>query len=106
MESTSASRRTVQVEVITNSHGHRTTPAFVAFTNTGQLVGEAAKEQAASNPLNTIDDLLRLLGLKHSQPSVQRDLLAWPFKVVAKDDNPLVAIGLKGGIEFWTPRPS
>ncbi|KAL2926013.1 putative mediator of RNA polymerase II transcription subunit 37c [Bienertia sinuspersici] len=42
------------VEIITNDLGNRTTPSWVAFTETQRLIGEAATNQAASNPSNTI----------------------------------------------------
>jgi L1 cell adhesion molecule like protein len=43
-----------RVEIIHNDQGNRTTPSFVAFTKEQMLVGDAAKNQAASNPQNTI----------------------------------------------------
>jgi L1 cell adhesion molecule like protein len=43
-----------RVEIITNEHGGRTTPSYVAFTDTERLVGDAAKNQAARNSTNTI----------------------------------------------------
>jgi heat shock 70kDa protein 1/2/6/8 len=43
-----------RVEIIHNEQGNRTTPSFVAFTNDQRLIGDAAKNQAASNPSNTV----------------------------------------------------
>lgn len=43
-----------RVEIIANDQGNRTTPSFVAFNDTERLVGDAAKNQAAYNPTNTI----------------------------------------------------
>uniref|UniRef100_A0A166FTY0 Heat shock protein 70 n=1 Tax=Daucus carota subsp. sativus TaxID=79200 RepID=A0A166FTY0_DAUCS len=43
-----------RVEIIANDHGNRTTPSYVAFTDTERFIGQAAKNQAALNPVNTI----------------------------------------------------
>ena len=47
-----------KVEVIANDQGNRTTPSYVAFNETGRLLGDAAKEQVALNPSNTVFDEL------------------------------------------------
>ncbi|KAI4346724.1 hypothetical protein L6164_007596 [Bauhinia variegata] len=69
------------VEIITNDEGERTTPSYVAFTNTKRLIGNAAKNQAATNPANTI------FGRRFSDSIVQNDIRLWPFKVIADDDD-------------------
>jgi L1 cell adhesion molecule like protein len=46
--------QTNRAEIIHNDQGNRTTPSFVAFTGDQRLIGDAAKNQAASNPSNTI----------------------------------------------------
>lgn len=43
-----------RVEIIANDQGNRTTPSYVAFTDTERLIGDAAKNQVAMNPLNTV----------------------------------------------------
>lgn len=43
-----------RVEIITNDQGNRTTPSYVAFTDTERLIGEAAMNQAPMNPINTV----------------------------------------------------
>lgn len=85
------------VEIISNEHGDRTTPSYVAFTETERLLGLSAKNQAARNPQNTIFDAKRLIGRKFDDPCVQSDMTHWPFKVVAdKDNKPMIQVKFKG----------
>ena len=69
------------VEIIANDQGNRTTPSYVAFTETERLIGDAAKNQAAMNPHNTVFDAKRLIGRKASDATVVSDSKHWPFKV-------------------------
>lgn len=85
-----------RVEIVQNSQGNRTTPSYVAFTDTERLVGDAAKNQSAMNPINTIYDAKRLIGRKFSDPIVQDDCKLWPFKVVSDTtDRPQIVVNYK-----------
>ena len=53
------------VDIIANDQGHRITPSYVAFSETERLIGDAAKNQATSNPDRTIYDVKRLIGRKY-----------------------------------------
>ncbi|MED6126844.1 70-kilodalton heat shock protein [Stylosanthes scabra] len=85
-----------RVEIIHNDQGNRTTPSSVAFTQNQRLIGDAAKNQAAANPTNTVFDAKRLIGRKYSDPIVRNDILMWPFKVTAgNDDKPMIVVTYK-----------
>ncbi|XP_027351470.1 heat shock cognate 70 kDa protein-like [Abrus precatorius] len=86
-----------RAEIVHNEQGNRTTPSSVAFTSTHRLIGDAAKNQAASNPSNTVFDAKRLIGRKYSDPVIQNDVKLWPFNVIAgKDDKPMIVVKYKG----------
>ncbi|XP_047983774.1 heat shock 70 kDa protein 18-like [Salvia hispanica] len=86
-----------RIEVIANDQGNRTTPSCVAFTDNERLIGEAAKNQVASAPTNTVFDAKRLIGRKFNDPMVQSDMKLWPFKVVSgTGDKPMVVVTYKG----------
>eukprot|EP00294_Goniomonas_avonlea_P013454 CAMPEP_0114561630 /NCGR_PEP_ID=MMETSP0114-20121206/12105_1 /TAXON_ID=31324 /ORGANISM="Goniomonas sp, Strain m" /LENGTH=652 /DNA_ID=CAMNT_0001747275 /DNA_START=256 /DNA_END=2214 /DNA_ORIENTATION=- len=93
-----------RVEIIANDQGNRTTPSYVAFTDSERLIGDAAKNQVAMNPTNTVFDAKRLIGRKFDDPSVQADMKHWPFKVVAKEGNkPVIQVSYKNKIQTFTP---
>ena len=83
-----------KVDIIPNDMGERTTPSYVAFTDTERLVGDAAKNQITRNPTNTVFDAKRLIGRKYEDREVQEDIKLWPFKVVKdpKSDRPQIVI--------------
>lgn len=85
-------------KVIPNAEGGRTTPSVVAFTDSGErLVGQIAKRQAITNPLNTVFAVKRLIGRKFEDPEVQRDLKILPYKIV-RAENGDAAIEIKGRV--------
>jgi L1 cell adhesion molecule like protein len=87
------------VEIIANDQGNRTTPSYVAFTDSERLIGDAAKNQAARNPENTVFDAKRLIGRKIEDPAVQSDMKLWPFKIVPSKERsgaPAIEVNFKG----------
>jgi molecular chaperone DnaK len=83
-------------KVIANVEGSRTTPSVVAFTDSGErLVGQIAKRQAITNPLNTVFAVKRLIGRKFEDDEVQRDVKIMPYKIV-RAENGDAAIEIKG----------
>ena len=74
-------------KIIENSEGQRTTPSVVAMTSGGeQLVGITAKNQAVTNPENTIYEIKRLMGLRFDSPAVKEIAGRVPYKIVAGDN--------------------
>jgi len=93
-----------KVEIIANDQGNRTTPSYVAFTDTERLIGDAAKNQVAMNPNNTIFDAKRLIGRKFDDSTVQRDIKLWPFKVIKDAGNkPKMEVEYKCETKIFTP---
>ncbi|XP_055873443.1 heat shock 70 kDa protein-like [Biomphalaria glabrata] len=92
-----------RVEVIPNELGYRVTPSYVAFTDTERLVGNAAKNQAAMNPKNTIFDVKRIIGRKFMDETVQKDIRFWPFKVQNVNNHIKIKVEYKGRTKSFTP---
>ncbi|AWU78457.1 uncharacterized protein C5L36_0E05100 [Pichia kudriavzevii] len=92
-----------RVEILANDQGNRITPSYVAFTeNNERLVGDAAKNQAASNPHNTIFDIKRLIGQRFSDKVIQREIKHLPYKIVDQDDRPVVKVEYNGEEKTFT----
>ncbi|XP_055374040.1 major heat shock 70 kDa protein Ba isoform X3 [Condylostylus longicornis] len=92
-----------KVEIIANDQGNRTTPSYVAFTDSERLIGDAAKNQVAMNPKNTIFDAKRLIGRKYNDPKIQEDAKHWPFKVVSDNGKPKICAEFKGETKRFSP---
>lgn len=91
------------VNIIANDQGNRTTPSYVAFTETERLIGESAKNQAAMNPENTIFDVKRLIGRLYGEESVQADAKTWPFEVIdGPQHKPLIAVTVNNEIKQFS----
>ncbi|KAJ8539236.1 hypothetical protein K7X08_013488 [Anisodus acutangulus] len=93
-----------RVEIIPNDQGNRTTPSYVAFTDSERLIGDAAKNQVAMNPTNTVFDAKRLIGRRFNDTTVQADMKHWPFKVVpGPGDKPMIVVNFKGEEKQFAP---
>ncbi|MBN3283993.1 HSP7C protein, partial [Polyodon spathula] len=92
-----------KVEIIANDQGNRTTPSYVAFTDTERLIGDAAKNQVAMNPTNTVFDAKRLIGRRFDDPVVQSDMKHWPFKVINDAGRPKMEVEYKGEVKTFYP---
>jgi len=86
--------------VIANEEGRRTTPSVVAFLKNGERkVGDPAKRQAITNPVNTISSVKRFMGRRFDE--VTEEMKHWSYKV-AKGDNNTVRIDIDG--RLYTPQ--
>lgn len=91
------------VEIIANEQGNRTTPSYVSFEGEERLIGDAAKQVAASNPKNTVFDAKRLIGRKFTDSVVQSDMKHWPFSVLDKAGKPIIEVDFKGERKQFMP---
>jgi hypothetical protein len=106
-----------RVEIIANDQGNRTTPSCVSFSESGLLIGDAAKNQVAMNLHNTyvlrhsiticltsfhiiyvtrVLNAKRLIGRKFDDPEVQADIKHFPFKVFNKTGKPYIRVQSRG----------
>ncbi|KAI0899131.1 78 KDA glucose-regulated protein-like protein precursor [Annulohypoxylon nitens] len=92
-----------KVEILVNDQGNRITPSYVAYTEDERLVGDAAKQQAASNPRNTVYDVKRFIGRKWAEKEVQNDLKHFPYKVVDQAGKPVIQVDFQGATKQFTP---
>ncbi|KIW00545.1 chaperone DnaK [Verruconis gallopava] len=92
-----------RVEIIANDQGNRITPSWVAFTDEERLVGDAAKNQFAQNPHNTVFDIKRLIGRKFDDKATQKDIKHLPFKVIDKNNQPWVKVKDGGKEKEFSP---
>ena len=92
-----------KVEIIANEQGNRTTPSYVAFTDTERLIGDSAKNQVNNNPTNTICDAKRFIGKKFNDQTVQNDMKLLQFSLQNKDGNPVFDVEYKGENKQFRP---
>ena len=90
-------------EIIANDQGNRTTPSYVAFTETERLIGDGAKNQSSMNPENTIFDAKRLIGRKFNDSVVQGDIKSFPFCVKENGEKPVIEVTYKGEKKTFQP---
>jgi len=92
-----------RVEVIANDQGNRTTPSYVAFTDTERLIGDAAKNQCNINPTNTVFDAKRLIGRNFKDKEVQEDMKHFSFDVIDKGGKPYIRVDSMGEEKVFAP---
>ncbi|XP_070384248.1 heat shock 70 kDa protein 1B-like [Dermacentor albipictus] len=92
-----------KVEIIANDQGNRTTPSYVAFTETERLIGDPAKAQVALNPENTVFGSKRLIGRTFDDPKLQDDLRHLPFTIVNENNAPKIKVTYKGEEKVFNP---
>jgi molecular chaperone DnaK len=86
-------------KVIPNEEGSRTTPSVVAFTKSGErLVGQVAKRQAITNPLNTVYSIKRFMGRRYDE--VNDEMKMVPYKVVKQGDH----VAVEAQSKLYTPQ--
>ena len=90
-------------EIIANDQGNRTTPSYVAFTDTERMIGDGAKNQSSMNPENTIFETKRLIGRQFSDATVQSDIKQFPFDVVDKGGKPYIQATYKNELKTFSP---
>jgi len=91
------------VEIIANDQGNRITPSYVAFTDSERLIGDAAKNQATTNPVRTVYDVKRLIGRKFSDKEVQKDMKLVPYTIVNKETKPYIQVEDSEGTKTFSP---
>ena len=92
-----------KIDIIANDQGNRTTPSYVAFTENEHLVGDAAKNQVASNPINTIFDAKRVIGRNFNDPTVHANMKHWPFKVIDVHGKPCFEVQHENKTKQYSP---
>jgi L1 cell adhesion molecule like protein len=92
------------VEIIANDQGNRTTPSYVAFTDTERIIGNGAKSQSVQNYENTVFDAKRLIGRSFTDSTVQSDIKHFPYTVVADSKNkPVIQVKYKHELKTYQP---
>jgi len=92
------------VEIIANDQGNRITPSYVAWNDEGErLIGDAAKNQATTNPENTVFDVKRLIGRKYADKTVQHDKKLVPYRIENKGGKPYIGVTISGDKKQFAP---
>ena len=91
-------------EIIANDQGNRTTPSYVSFGENEKIVGEGAKNQATSNPENTVFDAKRLIGRKFDEKTIQIESKNLPFNIIDDGNNkPVIEVTYKNEKKTFHP---
>ena len=86
-----------KVSVLPNSVGELTTPSWVAFTESGRVVGQPAKQQAANNSSNTIYDVKRIIGRSLDDPVTREEMKRFPYQIAdGGDSRPVIEVNYRG----------
>src|SRR6202521_611858 len=89
-------------KVIPNEEGGRTTPSVVGFTKTGERpVGQVAKNQAVTNPENTVFSIKRFRGRRFDEVSEEMKMV--PYRVVRDGDRVAVNLNAEGPDKKYSP---
>lgn len=93
-----------KVVVIPNSVGELTTPSWVAFTDTGRIVGRPAKQQVSMNSRNTIFDVKRIIGRSLEDPITREEAKRFPYAIVdGGNGRPVIEVQWRGNTERLSP---
>jgi len=88
---------TQEVRVLPNSVGEKTTPSWVAFTQSGRVVGQPAKQQASMNASNTIYDVKRFIGRSLDDPVTREESRRFPYLILdGGDGRPVIEVEWRG----------
>jgi len=95
---------TQKVQVLPNSLGELTTPSWVAFTQSGRVVGQPAKQQAAMNAANTIYDVKRIIGRSLDDPVTREEAKRFPYHIVdGGNGRPVIEVEWRGAKQRLSP---
>jgi heat shock protein 1/8 len=95
---------TQKVTVLPNSIGEKTTPSWVAFTESGRVVGQPAKQQASMNAQNTIYDVKRFIGRSLEDPVTREESRRFPFLILdGGDGRPVIEVEWRGAKQRLSP---
>lgn len=88
---------TQKVQVLSNSIGEKTTPSWVAFTQSGRVVGQPAKQQASMNAANTVYDIKRIIGRSLEDPVTREEARRFPFLILdGGNGRPVIEVEWRG----------
>ncbi|KAL3314161.1 Heat shock cognate 71 kDa protein [Cichlidogyrus casuarinus] len=92
-----------KIEIIAFDQDQRIIPSYVAFNENERLIGDAAKQQMAVNPTNTVFGVKRLIGREFDDPVVKSDMSHWPFTVINDNGHPRIQVQFKGQKKSFLP---